>query len=91
MLNDVRDRLDEWAEQLERFASHQRRARHRLSADVPWADWQRTVDRYRALEEHYLILHSIFRRQGYHIPDPGWRSSYVERVLDCGFSTKLGD
>lgn len=43
------------------------------------------------LEEEYLQLHRWFREHGQPIPDPGWRSQYVEEVLLLGYSTLLGD
>ncbi len=43
------------------------------------------------LEEEYLQLHRWFRERGHPIPDPGWRSQYVEEVIALGYSTLLGD
>jgi hypothetical protein len=43
------------------------------------------------LEEEYLKLHRWFRESHQPIPDPGWRSQYVEDVIELGFSTLLGD
>lgn len=43
------------------------------------------------LEEEYLQYHRWFREHGQPIPDPGWRSLYVEEVTALGYSTLLGD
>ncbi len=43
------------------------------------------------LEEEYLSYHRWFREHGVGIPDPGWRSDYVEEVIALGYSTLLGD
>lgn len=43
------------------------------------------------LEEEYLQLHRWFREHGAPIPDPGWRSNYVEEVIGLGYTTLLGD
>ncbi len=45
----------------------------------------------RYLEEQYLKLHRWFRDHGYRIPNPGWRSQYVEEVIALGYTTLLGD
>ncbi len=43
------------------------------------------------LEEEYLTLHRWFRDHGRPIPDPGWRSEYVEEIIALGYTTRLGD
>ena len=43
------------------------------------------------LEEEYVQLHRWFREHGHPVPDPGWRSQYVEDVIGMGYSTLLGD
>lgn len=45
----------------------------------------------RRLEEEYLSYHRWFRERGLRIPNPGWRSDYVEEVLALGYTTLLGD
>lgn len=45
----------------------------------------------RRLEEEYLSLHRWFREHGKRIPDPGWRSEYVEQIIGLGYTTLLGD
>ena len=43
------------------------------------------------LEEEYMQLHRWFRDHGQPVPDPGWRSQYVEDVIGLGYGTLLGD
>ncbi len=43
------------------------------------------------LEEEYMVLHRWFREHNRPIPDPGWRSQYVEDVIALGYTTLLGD
>ena len=43
------------------------------------------------LEEEYLQLHRWFREHNAPIPDPGWRSQYVEDVIGLAYGTLLGD
>lgn len=43
------------------------------------------------LEEEYLRYYREFRARGLRIPDPGWRSTYVEAVRELGYDTFLGD
>lgn len=45
----------------------------------------------RYLEEQYLKIHNWFRERGLPIPDPGWRSEYVEDIIALGYDTLLGD
>lgn len=45
----------------------------------------------RRLEEEYLSLHRWFREHDKRIPDPGWRSEYVEEITELGYTTLLGD
>lgn len=45
----------------------------------------------RRLEEEYLGLHRWFREHGKRIPDPGWRSEFVEELIELGYSSLLGD
>jgi hypothetical protein len=71
--------------------------------DVPYEDMQKRLDevdpelfkeedswRLR-LEEEYLQFHRWFRERRKPIPDPGWRSQYVEDVIAMGYTTLLGD
>lgn len=43
------------------------------------------------LEEEYLQLHRWFREHHQSVPDPGWRSEYIEDVVGLGYTTLLGD
>lgn len=43
------------------------------------------------LEEEYMQLHRWFREHHAPVPDPGWRSQYVEDVIALGYTTLLGD
>lgn len=43
------------------------------------------------LEEEYLQLHRWFREHNAPVPDPGWRSQYVEEVAALGYTSLLGD
>ncbi len=43
------------------------------------------------LEEEYLTYHRWFREHNLRIPDPEWRSHYVEEVITLGYATSLGD
>jgi hypothetical protein len=45
----------------------------------------------RKLEEEYLRYHREFRGRHHPIPDPGWRSIYVEEIIELGYETLLGD
>ena len=71
--------------------------------DVPFEDMSKGLDEvdpelfkeedsWRSrLEEEYLQLHRWFRERHLAIPDPGWRSQYVEEVVALGYSSLLGD
>lgn len=43
------------------------------------------------LEEEYLRYHREFRERQRPIPHPGWRSTYVEEIVELGYETLLGD
>ena len=45
----------------------------------------------RYLEEQYLKFHRWFREHGLRIPNPAWRSEYVEEIIALGYETLLGD
>lgn len=47
--------------------------------------------RRQKLEEEYLRYHGEFRERHRPIPDPGWRSAYVEEIVELGYTTLLGD
>jgi len=43
------------------------------------------------LEEEYLSLHRWFRTHHCRIPNPGWRTEYVEEIIELGYDTLLGE
>lgn len=43
------------------------------------------------LEEEYLSYHHWFREHEIRIPEPEWRSQYVEEIIGLGYPTTLGD
>ncbi len=43
------------------------------------------------LEDEYLTYHRWFREHNFHIPEPEWRSRYVEEIIGLGYATILGD
>jgi len=45
----------------------------------------------RYLEEQYLKIQQWFRERHRSIPNPGWRSEYVEDIVALGYSTLLGE
>jgi predicted RNA-binding Zn-ribbon protein involved in translation (DUF1610 family) len=45
----------------------------------------------RYVEEQYLRVHGWLRERSLPIPNPGWRSEYVEEVIAAGYPTRLGD
>ena len=45
----------------------------------------------RRLEEEYLSYHGWFRENGVRVPNPGWRTDYVEEIIALGYASLLGD
>ena len=43
------------------------------------------------LEEQYLKIHAWFRERHLPLPNPGWRSEYVEDIVALTYPTLLGD
>ena len=43
------------------------------------------------LEEEYLTYHRWFREHATRVPEPEWRSHYVEEIIQLGYKTTLGD
>lgn len=43
------------------------------------------------LEEEYLKYHRWFREHNIRVPEPEWRSRYVEEIIGLGYATTLGD
>ena len=55
-------------------------------------DTFREEDGWRSrMEEEYLRIHRWFRERNVRVPDPGWRSQYVEDVVALGYTSRLGD
>ncbi len=55
-------------------------------------DTFREEDGWRArMEEEYLRIHRWFREHRVRVPDPGWRSQYVEDVVALGYTSRLGE
>jgi hypothetical protein len=45
----------------------------------------------RKLEDEFLSYHRWFREHDVRVPNPGWRSEYVEEIVALGYKTLLGD
>lgn len=43
------------------------------------------------LEDEYLQYHQAFRDRKLRVPQPGWRTEYVEEITALGYPTRLGD
>jgi hypothetical protein len=95
LLNDCRKDLDECLDYLAEFWQE--------DLDVTPEDTEKRLEEYdpqafaeedearRRLEEEYLTYQRWFREHGQRIPDPGWRSEYVEEMIGLGYPTLLGD
>jgi hypothetical protein len=87
-LDDCLDYLaDYWQEDLDIGPDEMDR---RLE-EVDPAVFEDEARRREKLEDEYLQLHTWFREHAKPIPDPGWRSEYVEEIIGLGYTTKLGD
>ncbi len=78
---------DYWQEDLD-IAPEEMTAR--LEEVAPDVFEEETAWRAR-LEEEYLTYHRWFREHNLRVPDPEWRSQYVEEVISLGYTTALGD
>lgn len=78
---------DYWMEDLDIDPDDMDRRLEEVDADVfrDESEWRRN------LEDEYLSLHRWFREHDRRIPDPGWRSEYVEEIIGLGYTTLLGD
>ena len=95
LMNDCRKDLEDcleyladyWQEDLDIDPDDMDRRLEDVAPDVfvQENDWRRH------LEEEYQSYQRWFREQGLRIPNAGWRSEYVEEVLELGYSTSLGD
>ena len=55
-------------------------------------DTFREEDGWRArMEEEYLRIQRWFRDHRVRVPDPAWRSQYVEDVVALGYTSRLGE
>lgn len=95
LLNDCRKDLDECLDYLAEYWQEDldvppEEADKRLEEHDPEAFAEEDQAR-RRLEEEYLSYHRWFREHGLRIPDPGWRTDYVEEIIALGYTTLLGD
>lgn len=95
LLEECRNNLEDsieylgsyWKEDIEADYETMQRGLHDVDPELFREEnsWRMT------LEDEYLRLHRWFRDNGQPIPDPGWRSQYVEEVIGLGYATALGD
>lgn len=78
---------DYWMEDLDIDPEDMDKSLEEIDPEV----FEEEVAARRRLEEEYLSLHRWFREHGRPIPDPGWRSEYVEEIIELGYATLLGD
>lgn len=95
ILNDCRKDLEEYLDYLTEYWQE--------DLEVPPEAIDKRLEEYdpetfaeenearRQLEEEYLTYHRWFRAHGLRIPDPSWRSDYVEDILALKYETLLGD
>ena len=87
-LEDVLDYLaDYWMEDLDIDPDEMGKRLEDVDPEIfhEESEWRRQ------LEEEYLSLHRWFREHRHPIPDPGWRSEYVEEIIGLGYTTLLGE
>lgn len=95
VISECRRELDEsldyladyWLEDLDVSPEEMDKRLEEVDPEV-FADEDRRRSR---LEDEYLTLHKWFRDHGKRVPDPGWRSEYVEEIIALGYTTQLGD
>ncbi len=87
-LDDCLDYLsDYWQEDLDISPEDMDRRLEDVDPDV----FEDENQRRGKLEDEYLTLHNWFRQHHRAIPDPGWRSEYVEEIIALGYKTRLGE
>lgn len=87
-LDDCLDYLsDYWQEDLDISPEDMDRRLEEVDPDVFEDENQRRAK----LEDEYLTLHAWFRQRHRAIPDPAWRSEYVEEIIALGYDTRLGE
>jgi len=95
LLNDCRKDLDEcldylaeyWQEDLDAAPDDADKRLEEYDAEA----FNEEDQARRRLEEEFLTYHHWFREHSLRIPDPGWRSEYVEEIIALGYATLLGD
>jgi hypothetical protein len=86
-LDDSLDYIsDYWLEDLDVAPEDMDRRLEEVNPDV----FAEEGHRREKLEDEYMRLHSWFREHRRPVPDPGWRSEYVEEIIALGYTTKLG-
>jgi hypothetical protein len=95
LLNDCRKDLEEGLDYLAEFWREDldvdpEDIEKRLEEVAPEVFLEENTWRQR-LEEEYLKYHGWFREHHLSVPNPGWRSEYVEEIIVLGYSTLLGD
>ena len=95
LITDCRKDLDECLDYLAEFWQEDldiapENTEKRLEEYDP-AAFSEEDDARRRLEEEYLTYHRWFRERGLRIPDPGWRSEYVDEIIALGYPTQIGD
>lgn len=95
VINECRRDLEEcldyladfWMEDLDVDPDEMHKRLEQVDPDV----FREEDEARRKLEEEYISLHRWFREHNYRLPDPGWRSEYVEEIVGLGYATLLGD
>ena len=86
-LDDSLDYIsDYWLEDLDVAPEDMDRRLEEVNPDV----FAEEGHRREKLEDEYMRLHTWFREHRRPVPDPGWRSEYVEEIIALGYTTKLG-
>ena len=95
LINDCRKDLEESLDYLAEFWQE--------DLDVPAEDMDQRLEEFdpaafqeedearKRLEEEYLTYHRWFREHALRVPEPGWRTEYVEEIIGLGYATLLGN
>ena len=87
-LEDCLDYLEEgWQEDLDVAPEDVHLGFEAVAAAV----FQAELEARARFENEYLKYHQWFRAHNVPIPEPEWRSKYVEEMIGLGYSTALGD
>ena len=78
---------DYWREDLDTDPEEMDKRLEEIDPDL----FEEEVTWRRYVEERYLKIHAWLRERRMAIPNPGWRSEYVEDVIGAGYTTLLGD